>query len=292
MGKFMTASGNIPPAADEGREFHYSRSDFEAVRTLLISLTGIRLADSKDSMVYSRLVRRIRALGLAGFPQYLEYLQNHAGETENFINTLTTNLTSFFREPHHFDILADFLAERPAVRRIWCAASSTGEEPYSIAMVVAEAFGRFDTPIEIIATDIDSNVLDVASEGIYKADRIRDIPEERRKQFFHRGRGSMTGNVRVVPELRSMVEFRKLNLLDKQWSVDAPIDIIFCRNVMIYFDKPTQLKILERMVGLMSSDGLYFAGHSENFSHATHLVKAAGKTTYRPVKTRGDDVRI
>ena len=264
------------------REFSYGRSDFEAIRRKLNQLTGIRLADSKDSMVYSRLVRRIRALKLSGFAQYQAYLDQHPSEEELFINALTTNLTSFFREPHHFDILAQYLQKHPSTKTIWCAASSTGEEPYSIAMVVAEVFGRFDVPVKIIASDIDSQVLQKARAGIYEIAKVNSLSEERLRQFFFRGKGKQQGYVKVVPELQRMVEFRQLNLLDKNWSVRAPVDIIFCRNVMIYFDKNTQLALLERMIRLLPADGLYIAGHSENFSQATHLVKSAGNTTYKP----------
>ncbi len=268
------------------REFNFDRTDFDAVRKMLYQLTGIRLAESKDSMVYSRLARRIRALRLTSFQSYLQYLHAHNAETEQFVNALTTNLTSFFREPHHFDVLADYLKAHPEMKTIWCAASSTGEEPYSIAMVVAEVFGRFDVPIEIIATDIDSQVLQKARAGIYAAERIRSLDAQRCKQFFYRGTGSKQGFVKVVPELQEMVQFRQLNLLDKKWDVRGPIDIIFCRNVMIYFDKPTQVSILERMVKLLPPQGLYIAGHSENFSLATHLVKSAGQTTYKPSLAR------
>ncbi len=264
------------------REFHYGQHDFEAVRSLLYQLTGIRLAESKDSMVYSRLARRLRALKLTSFPDYLAYLNRHPAEEELFINALTTNLTSFFREPHHFEILQQYLTKHPETRHIWCAASSTGEEPYSIAMVVAEHFGRFDTPVKIIASDIDSNVLRQAEQGIYQFDRIKGLPDQRCKQFFFKGKGTRVGLVKVVPELRAMVEFRQLNLLSPNWSISGPIDIIFCRNVMIYFDRPTQLTILERMIKLLPKNGLYIAGHSENFAHANHLVKPAGRTTYQP----------
>mgnify|MGYP006153222803 FL=1 len=166
------------------REFSYGRSDFEAIRRKLYQLTGIRLADSKDSMVYSRLVRRIRALKLSGFAQYQAYLDQHPSEEELFINALTTNLTSFFREPHHFDVLAQYLEKNPRIKTIWCAASSTGEEPYSIAMVVAEVFGRFDVPIKIIASDIDSQVLQKARAGIYEIAKVNSLSEERLRQFF------------------------------------------------------------------------------------------------------------
>jgi chemotaxis protein methyltransferase CheR len=267
----------------EEREFAYGRTDFDAVRKLLYELTGIRLADSKDSMVYSRLARRLRALKIAGFKQYLDYLNTHPHEEENFINSLTTNLTSFFREPHHFDVLASYLTQHRSVKRIWCAASSTGEEPYSIAMVLAETFGRFDVPVKIIASDIDSQVLQKAKAGVYKAEAIKGISESRTKQFFLKGKGDRAGWVKVIPELQNMIEFKQLNLLKPDWDIPHPLDIIFCRNVMIYFDRDTQAKILTRMVRLLQPNGLYIAGHSENFSHANHLVKAIGKTVYQPV---------
>jgi chemotaxis protein methyltransferase CheR len=269
------------------REFDYTKADFEAVRRMLHQLTGIRLAESKDSMVYSRLARRIRALDLTSFQMYLEYLQRHGSETEQFINALTTNLTSFFREPHHFEILAQYLTAHPQTKTIWCAASSTGEEPYSIAMVVAETFGRFDVPVKVIASDIDSQVLQKAKAGVYEASRIAGMSQQRCQQFFYRGKGSKEGMVKVVPELQQMVQFRQLNLLDANWDLRGPFDIIFCRNVMIYFDKSTQLTILERMVKLLPPHGLYIAGHSENFTSASHLVKPAGHTTYVPNLVRG-----
>ncbi|QIR14662.1 CheR family methyltransferase [Shewanella aestuarii] len=269
----------------DNREFSFAKANFEAVRTLLYQLTGIRLADSKDSMVYSRLARRVRALKLQGFSDYLQYLNQHPQEEEHFINALTTNLTSFFREPHHFEILKKYLLSHANVKTIWCAASSTGEEPYSIAMVVAETLGKFDVPIKIIASDIDSQVLKKAKEGIYAIDKINSLSEERKKQFFYRGKGSFAGMVKVVPELQRMIEFKQVNLLKPDWPLKYPIDIIFCRNVMIYFDRPTQLVILERMVNLLPSHGLYVAGHSETFNNATHLVKPAGNTTYYPNKT-------
>lgn len=263
------------------KEFAYTRADFDRVRKLLYQLTRIHLADSKDSMVYSRLVRRLRALKLSGFSQYLQYVQEHEDEVQCFINSLTTNLTSFFREPHHFDILADYLREHK-VKRIWCAASSTGEEPYSIAITVAETLGSFKNGIEIIASDIDSGALQMAQNGIYDEERIKSFSADRRKNFFLRGKGAQAGRVKVVAELSRMVSFRKVNLTDRHWGIEGPLDIIFCRNVMIYFNKETQLEILEKMVGLLKPQGLYIAGHSENFSHATHLVRHLGRTTYHP----------
>ncbi|MCC5451831.1 chemotaxis protein CheR [Rheinheimera sp. UJ51] len=266
---------------NEAREFSFDAADFEAIRRTLYQLAGIKLSDSKQPMVYSRLSRRLRALKMASFRSYLRYLAEHKAETENFINALTTNLTAFFREPHHFDMLEQYLRRHPEVKNIWCAASSTGEEPYSIAMTVAKVKQRFNTGISIIASDIDSKVLAQAKTAIYTEDKVERVPLEYKKQFFQRGSGSNAGLVRVVPELAKTVLFRQINLLDKQWPVRGPLDIIFCRNVMIYFDKPTQEQLLARMISLLSPTGLYFAGHSENFSHLKDLVHPVGKTTYR-----------
>lgn len=264
------------------REFAFEKADFKKVQQMLFKKAGINLSDAKEAMVYSRLARRIRALNLKSFNDYLAVVGRSESELEQFINALTTNLTSFFREPHHFTALADYLAQHPNVTNIWCAASSTGEEPYSIAMVVAEAFGSFKTPVKIIASDIDSKVLAKAKAGIYPLASISKIPNERQKQFFHKGKGTNEGKVKVVDELRQMVQFKKLNLTDQNWDVTAPFDVIFCRNVMIYFDKPTQLNVLKKMVGMLKPTGLYMAGHSENFNMHTNLVRPVGKTIYRP----------
>lgn len=263
-------------------EFLYTAEDFKKVRLTLNKLTGINLADSKDAMVYSRLVRRVRALNLSSIAAYLDYVAANVSEEQNFINALTTNLTSFFREAHHFDVLKDYLSNTPGVKRIWCAASSTGEEPYSIAISVAEALGKFDQNIEIIASDIDSSVLEKAKLGIYHESRVQSLSLSMKKRFFHKGTGSNAGFVRVVPELRKMVTFKQINLLDGKWPVELPVNVIFCRNVMIYFNRETQEALLTRMVSLLPKNGLYIAGHSENFSYFSHIVSPVGKTTYRP----------
>ncbi|MBJ2130538.1 chemotaxis protein CheR [Alteromonas sp. IB21] len=264
------------------REFAFEKADFKKVQQMLFKKAGINLSDAKEAMVYSRLARRIRALNLKSFNDYLAVVGRSEAELEQFINALTTNLTSFFREPHHFTALAEYLAQHSNVTNIWCAASSTGEEPYSIAMVVAEAFGSFKTPVKIMASDIDSKVLAKAKAGVYPLASISKIPIERQKQFFHKGKGANEGKVKVVDELRQMVQFKRLNLTDQNWDVKAPLDIIFCRNVMIYFDKPTQLNVLKKMVGMLKPTGLYMAGHSENFNMHTNLVRPVGKTIYRP----------
>ena len=267
---------------DSTREFAFEKADFKNVQKMLFKKAGINLSDAKEAMVYSRLARRIRARNLRSFNEYLALVNTSESELEQFINALTTNLTSFFREPHHFTALADYLSQHN-VTTIWCAASSTGEEPYSIAMVVAEAYGSFKTPVKIIASDIDSKVLAKARAGVYPLASIAKIPQHRQKQFFHKGKGANEGKVKVVDELRNMVQFKKLNLTDAKWDVKGPLDVIFCRNVMIYFDKPTQLKVLQKMVGMLKPTGLYMAGHSENFNMYTNLVRPVGKTIYRPV---------
>jgi chemotaxis protein methyltransferase CheR len=265
------------------REFNYSAADFDRVRKVIYKKAGINLSDSKKQLVYSRLARRLRALKLPNFSSYLAYLDENENELEEFVNALTTNLTAFFREPHHFDILAKFAQKKRASNspmRVWCAASSTGEEPYSIAIALAEAYGTYEPPVEIIASDIDSNVLREASEGIYTAQRLESVSLDRKKQFFQRGKGTNSGKARVVPALRNLIDFHQINLLDANWPLKGSFDIIFCRNVMIYFDKETQLRLLERMTKYLTPDGLYIAGHSESFAQATHVVKLVGKTTY------------
>lgn len=268
------------------REFNYADADFARVKAIIYRKAGINLGDSKKQLVYSRLARRLRALHLNNFDEYLAYLEHNKSEQQEFINALTTNLTAFFREAHHFPILADYVHKRKAAAgklRVWCAAASTGEEPYSIAMTLVEAYGTYTPPVDIIASDIDSSVLAFAAQGIYSLERLDALSLEQKKQFFLRGKGKNSGSAKVIDKLRQLVEFRHINLLDREWGLGAGFDVIFCRNVMIYFDKPTQLQLLERMVRLLNPEGIYIAGHSESFSHASHLVKLVGKTTYRLV---------
>ena len=266
------------------KEFRFSPKDFKEVKKRLYALSGIKLSDSKDSMVYSRLARRLRALKISSFKEYLAFVEHDAQEVERFVNALTTNLTSFFRESHHFDILKEHLQKNRRSMTIWCAASSTGEEPYSIAMTVVEALGTFNAPVKIIASDIDSQVLATARMGIYPLKMVESLSHEKRKHFFHRGKGAKLGKVRVVPELQNMVTFKKINLMDQVWDIPDSLDVIFCRNVMIYFDKPTQLRLIKKMVSRMPDNGLYFAGHSENFSHVSDVLIPLGRTVYRPNK--------
>ena len=273
----------LPQRESGTREFAFNAADFERVRKLIYQHAGISLSPAKQDMVYSRLARRLRATGKETFGDYLELLEKgDKNEWELFVNSLTTNLTSFFREPHHFPIFAEHLkklANRNPIR-VWCSAASTGEEPYSIAMTVAETFGGFNTPVTIVASDLDTNVLATADKGVYAMDRVERLSPERLKRFFLKGSGSQEGFAAVRPELRRMVQFQQLNLLDASYAVKGPLDVLFCRNVMIYFDKPTQYKILSRFAPMMQEDGLLFAGHSESFLHAADLFRSLGKTVY------------
>ncbi|HJW26280.1 MAG TPA: CheR family methyltransferase [Rhodocyclaceae bacterium] len=265
------------------REFAFSAADFERVRKLIYHHAGISLSPIKQDMVYSRLARRLRATGTKSFAEYLDALERgNSPEWERFVNSLTTNLTSFFREPHHFPIFAEHLKKIASRRpiRIWCCASSTGEEPYSIAMTVLETFGSNASQVSIVASDLDTSVLATAQQGVYAQDRVEKMEPERLRKFFLKGTGPQEGMVSVRPELKRMIDFQRINLLDPNWPVRGPVDVIFCRNVMIYFDKPTQYKILSRFVPLLQGDGLLFAGHSESFLHAADIFRSLGKTVY------------
>jgi chemotaxis protein methyltransferase CheR len=276
---------NNAQAERKTREYDFTEDDFEHVRKLIYEHAGISLSASKQDMVYSRLARRLREKGLTCFADYLRLLEaNDAQEWQAFTNALTTNLTSFYREAHHFPILAEHLARRWREKReplaVWCCAASTGEEPYTIAMTAIEALNTSDPPVRILATDVDTNVLAKADAGVYDLERIESITPERARRFFLRGGGHRAGYVKVRPELRKLITFRPQNLLDAQWPVRGPFDAIMCRNVMIYFDKDTQRRILEKFAPLLRSDGLLFAGHSESFFHAADLFKLRGKTVY------------
>lgn len=272
--------------ADIQREFSFDRHDFERVRQLIYQRAGISLHDGKQAMVYSRLSRRLRETGHRSFAEYLKWLEQAQGplaeaEWQEFVNCLTTNLTAFFREEHHFAVLAEHLKRMSASRsvRIWCNAASTGEEPYSIAMTVIETLGP-SPAVRILASDIDTKVLAVASRGIYSQE-VRGLSTDRLKRHFLRGTGANAGFIRVKPELSRLIDFRQFNLMSTTWSLGDPFDIVFCRNVMIYFDAPTQRKVLERMHAVMRPGAVLFVGHSENFTDSRDLFQLQGKTVYR-----------
>lgn len=279
---------SVTEKSRDDREFIFTTQDFERVRKLIYDHAGIALSPQKEDMAYSRLARRLRATGLRSFDDYLALLERgDENEWELFVNSLTTNLTSFFREEHHFPLLQEYL--RPRMKKanlaIWCSAASTGEEPYSLAITVAELFGQIPSNVKILASDLDTHVLDKARQGVYPQERVAKLPESLLQKYFLRGSGAHADHVRVRPELQSMLTFRQINLLDTSWPMRGPFDVIFCRNVMIYFDKPTQYAILAKFVPLMAQEGLLFAGHSESFHHAADLFKLRGKTVYGLTET-------
>ncbi|WNL38833.1 CheR family methyltransferase [Halomonas sp. PAMB 3232] len=285
MNESCVESGEKSPWTTGGqveRDLILTDADFLRVRELIYQRAGIVLAEHKREMVYSRLARRLRHHGLTRFTDYLTRLERQpdASEWEAFTNALTTNLTAFFREAHHFPLLAQHLKDRTGPVTIWCAAASTGEEPYSIAMTLLEVLGSRVSNAKVIATDIDTDALAKARAGIYPQEQVRKLDEARVKRFFQKGTGSHEGLARVRPEVAALVEFQPLNLLAPSWSVKGPFDAIFCRNIMIYFDKETQSRILARFAPVMKSDGLLFAGHSENFSYISDAFKLRGQTVY------------
>ena len=278
----------MPPEldADGGyqRDFIYTDKDFRRVCELIRQRVGITLNDSKRDMVYSRLSRRLRALGIDSFSNYLAFLEGEGGEEwQHFTNALTTNLTSFFREAHHFDVLAKQLEELKGHGTIdlWCCASSTGEEPYTILITACEVFGTLKPPVRLWATDVDTNVLETASRGVYALERISGLSESRCKRFFQRGSGSNDGYCRVIPALRELVTFEQLNLLDAKYPPSPTFSAIFCRNVMIYFEKPVQREILAKLVTRMDANSYLYTGHSENYLHAADIITPCGRSLYR-----------
>ena len=279
------------PTASDDQEFKLAPAEFERVRRLIYLRAGISLHAGKQAMVYSRLARRLRELQLSSFTVYLDLLERSGepgvcdgvSEWQTFINSLTTNLTSFFREEHHFTALVEDLrarASRPI--RLWCNAASTGEEPYSLAMVVAETLGP-SAQVRLVCSDIDTQVLARAQRGVYEADS-RGLSTERLRRHFMRGTGNNAGQIRIKPELSRLIEFCTFNLMNKSWSgLGEAFDLVFCRNVMIYFDAATQRDVLKRIHGQMKPGGLLYVGHSENFSDAVDLFRLRGKTIYERV---------
>ncbi len=262
-----------------------SPEDFAQAARLLSDRTGILLGNHKEDMTARVLDAQARKTGHDSIAAYLGYLRQNpqAAIWQSFINAFTVNHTAFFRERHHFDMLADFARQRTAPVQIWCCAASTGEEAYTIAMTLLEACGRTPSRVSVLATDIDSKAIQQARRGVYTEDRVQSVPEPLLHRYFQRGRGSNAGLVRVKPVLRECVRFDTLNLVAPSWPIDQKFDAIFCRNTMIYFDKNTQTRILERFAPLLKRDGLLFAGHSENFTYLTKAFRLLGQTVYRVV---------
>lgn len=266
------------------RSFEFSDADFRRLQQMIFDYAGISLNSNKKPMAYSRLTKRLRQLNLTTFGEYLDFVES-SGDDEHvrFINALTTNLTYFFREPHHFPILVEHLVDMASTDPlvVWSAACSTGEEPYSIAMAVIEAFATDAPPVRIIASDLDTDALATAARGVYPMEKLESLSPQRLKKFFLKGAGAQAGYARIRPEVQRLVEFRQTNLHDGPWDIEAPVAAIFCRNVMIYFNKATQARILTRFMPLLRPDGLLFAGHSENFFYnAGDIFRSRGKTVY------------
>lgn len=277
-------ASDIGGGSAQGREFAWTDADFDRVQSLIYQRAGISLHDGKHAMVYSRLSRRLRDTGHQSFKEYLGWLETHDGpEWQEFVNALTTNLTSFFREQHHFEIFSGHLKSKPVgtAWQVWCNAASTGEEPYSIAMTALETLGP-KANFTLTASDIDSKVLMSAAQGVYRLEGqgLKGVNAERMQRFFLRGKGANEGMARVKPELQRLIQFLSVNLIRDDWPFREPFDVVFCRNVMIYFDAPTQRKVLERIHRVMAPSSLLFVGHAENFSESRDLFVLRGKTVY------------
>ncbi len=280
----MPPAAKIDPPTDDNRDFSVSAQDFAFLAGLVRTHTGIVLGPNKRSMVHSRLARRVRTLGLEGFGDYRQLLEGPDGDDElsAFINAMTTNLTRFFREPHHFDFLRDtalpdIAAATPRRLRVWSAGCSSGEEPYSIAMTLGEhvpALGQWDA--RILATDIDTSMVARGAAGLYGRDDVADVPGALRQKYF---KPSGDG-YQAADALRRLIAFKPLNLLG-EWPMKGAFDVIFCRNVMIYFDLPTKTRLVERFARQLRPGGWLIVGHSETLLDQQALYSPAGRTIYR-----------
>jgi chemotaxis protein methyltransferase CheR len=264
------------------REFLMTDADFTRIRALAHSLAGISLSGGKMDMAYNRLSRVLRARKLRAMREFLDLVDaGDPGADQQFINALTTNLTKFFREAAHFDILAELLRTtklRPI--ELWCAGCSTGEEAYCIAITALETLGP-EAPVRVLATDIDTDVLRRAQAAVYPRSAVSEVPLARLRRFFLEGTGANEGKVRPRPEVTRMVRFEHHNLLAPDWPQRGPFAAIFCRNVMIYFDAATQMSVLEKFSPRLLPEGLLFAGHSEYYAHAVRRWARVAHAVYR-----------
>jgi chemotaxis protein methyltransferase CheR len=285
----MLAVDTHKDAGGGAGDFTLTDDDFNRIRALVREHTGISLSEAKRQLVYGRLSRRLRTLQLSSFAEYIAVLEKSPeGEIEEFTNAITTNLTSFFRESHHFDYLASevlprVVADSDGTRRmrLWCCAASTGEEPYSIAIVLREAqklLNGFD--VKLLATDLDSAVLATGAAGVYNDERLKGMSPARMSRFFQPGTGANIGKYRVHEELRKLITFKQLNLMH-EWPVRGPFEVIFCRNVIIYFDKETQRALFARMAELQRPGDILFLGHSESLYKVSDKYDLIGRTVYR-----------
>lgn len=289
-GEIVIPASSVPPI---------TREEFELFRALILKETGIFLGDSKRALVVARMAKRLRQLGFRTYSEYYHLLSKDdpfREELPRMINCITTNKTSFFREPHHFEFLSGQLvpelqhraaAGGPRQIRVWSAACSTGEEPYTIAITLREALG-FALPgwdVRILASDIDTDVLAAAEKGMYPLEAAESVPKPLQQRMFLRGVGKWDGFVQVRPQIRSMVTFRRINFVDNPWPVHTHFDAIFCRNALIYFERSVQKTLIDRLAAMLKPGGYLFAGHSENLLWLTNSVASVRNNVYR---ARGD----
>ena len=260
-----------------------TREDFIRTARMLKERAGIVLGEHKEEMVARSLGLETKNLGVVEVRQYLDFLDHNprAPEWERFVNTFTINHTAFFRESHHFSSLAEFVKKRSKPLSVWCAAASTGEEVYTIAMVLQENVNNAEISCSLLASDIDTQALVRAQEGVYSLDRVSPVDDFLLRKYFQRGVGKRVGMVRVKSVLRNMVDFRMINLVSSEnWPTDQSFDAVFCRNTMIYFEKETQSKLLDKFAQVMKPGALLFVGHSENISHLSKAFRLQGQTVY------------
>lgn len=261
--------------------------EFQLFRKLIYQHTGISLRDSKTTMLSARLSKRLRQLDLPSFESYYQLLQKHGPESDEYrqlINAVTTNKTSFFRESHHFEFLAAQLKKRKTMEplRIWSAACSSGEEPYSIAITLSEHLNSLPgADIRILASDIDTQVLHDASEGLYDPEAIAEMPASYQSRYLLPEQTLQGRKFRVNDTLRNLITFRHRNLISPSWAINTKFDYIFCRNVLIYFDHDTQDQIVRRFIGFLKPQGHLIVGHSEQLHWLSALVEPVGCTIYR-----------
>lgn len=287
------AAGRHPDAADSAGGFTLSDKEFRQILKIIKEMTGINMSESKRQLVYRRLGLRLKATGIATVREYLDYLaEGDPTEVEDFTNAVTTNLTSFFRERHHFEFLAKTVIPEVEAKkgstskrmRIWSAGCSTGEEPYSIAITLKENFknlARWDA--KVLCTDLDSNVLNTCKAGVYSQQRVEKIPQGQLRKWFRKSRSGGEDVVKVSPELQKLLTFKQLNLMH-DWPMRGRFDLIFCRNVIIYFDKPTQRVLIERYADILEDNGYLILGHSESLFNVSDRFDLIGNTIYRKIR--------
>ena len=274
--------------ASNHRDYPFSREQFDRLRQISVKHTGIMVPDNKFEMFYARLIKRLRALNLSGFDAYVALVSDErSAEFTPFINAMTTNLTAFFRERHHFVFLRDqVIAQARATAKpvnIWSAGCSSGEETWSIAMVLGQADKSKKLEWSLLATDLDTEMLARAQAGIYSQERLQEVPEPLQHNWFLRGKGGRSDEVRVKQSLRNKVEFRQLNLI-KSFDLKTQFDVIFCRNVIIYFDRDTKKDLIERYAKHLRLGGYLILGHSETLNGISDRFQGCGQTIYQKVR--------